>query len=131
MADNDENPRKRQGFGTFVLYHFILASATAATSKFEWVIPCYGRIVDVIVSAATAPTSSSSIVDVNIDGTTIYTTQGNRPTLIADDTGQYTEAGEPEITNLVPGNVVSYDIDQIGSGTAETRVSIAITIQGT
>jgi len=95
----------------------------------EWMVFFNGEIVDVVVDAETAPAGSTSIVDVHKNGTTIYTTQGNRPTLPASDTGLYTEAGEPEIKSLRYGDVLLAQIDQIGSGTAATRMKISIICQ--
>lgn len=130
MGDNTIESRS-QRFGTnMVLFtKYKLGNEVAANNEEEWIIPFNGRIVDVIIDAETAPAGSSSIYDVNINGTTIYTTQGNRPTLAADDTGYYSESGEPEVTALRVGDILSYDCDQIGSGTAATRVKVCIVVQ--
>ena len=58
--------------------------------------------------------ASSTIVDVNVDGTTIFTTSANRPELGNSET--YAVSGTPDIVELVPGNVLSIDIDQIATG---------------
>lgn len=116
----------RQGGQIIVFHDYARGDETAATTKKEWMITFAGTIVEVICDAATAPAGSTSIIDVNINGTTIYTTQANRPILPADDTGQYTQLLNPEITALRPGDILSYDVDQIGSGTAATRFMISI-----
>lgn len=130
MADNKIESRFQQGYGNVFFTNYKAGNEVAATLDWEWIVPFYGEIIDVICDAATAPAGSSSIIDVNINGTTIYTTQGNRPTLVAADTGYYTEAGEPQVVSLVPGDVLSYDVDQIGSGTAATRFGIVIVVKG-
>ena len=101
MGDNTIESRS-QRFGTnMVLFtKYKLGNEVAANNEEEWIIR-----------------------------TTIYTTQGNRPTLAADDTGYYSESGEPEVTALRVGDILSYDCDQIGSGTAATRVKVCIVVQ--
>lgn len=66
------------------------------------------------VMVAAAPTGSSLIVDVNKNGTTLFSTQGNRPTVAigANDSGAGTT---PDITSLLAGDYVTFDIDQVGS----------------
>jgi len=112
----------------YVFNHYIVGNETTGI-KAEFPVHFYGGISDVIVDAETAPAGSTSIVDIHLNGTTIYTTQGNRPTLTASDTGLYTEAGEPQITALVPGDILLIEIDQIGSGTAATRIKYSVVCQ--
>ena len=133
MVDKAVVSRRQQGYGTIVFTKYKKGNEVTATQEEEWVMPFNGIIVDVICHVATAqgPLGSTSIIDVNINGTTIYTTQANRPTLADGDTGYYTEAGEPEITVLRVGDILSYDVDQIGSGTAATRFKITIVVQST
>lgn len=60
--------------------------------------------------------SSSTIVDVNKNGTTVFTTQSNRPTLAHDDSNNWAISGTPEVTTFTEGDVISIDIDQIATG---------------
>ena len=60
--------------------------------------------------------ASSTIVDVNKNGTTVFTTQGNRPTLAHDDANNWAVSGTPEVTTFAEGDVISIDIDQIATG---------------
>lgn len=77
-------------------------------------------------SVGTAPVGSSIICDVNKNGTTIYTTQGNRPTIT---TGTNTAtANSPNITSLSAGDYLTVDVDQIGSSTAGADLTVTITI---
>lgn len=70
-------------------------------------------IVSIRVRINTAPTGQAVIVDVNKNGTTVYTTQANRPTVAAS--GNSTNASLPDITSLSAGDYLSVDIDQVGS----------------
>ena len=98
---------------------------TAATNKARFIAPCDGKILAVKACSLTTPVGSSIILDVNKGGTTIFTTQANRPT-IAVTTTTATLAGEPEVVNFVAGDVITVDVDQIGSGTAGTGFCVSI-----
>ena len=70
-------------------------------------------ISNVVVSVGTAPTGSSAIFDVNKNGTTIFSTQGNRPTIAAS--GFYDGSSVPDVTSLSAGDYLTVDVDQTGS----------------
>ena len=110
-------------------FHFYLNGSEVAEVVAEFICPFNGHIVDVLVDAETGPVTSDSIVDVHVNGTTIFTTQANRPTLPDGDTGFYTKAGEPEVTALREGDKILFEVDQIGSGTAATRQTILLIAQ--
>jgi hypothetical protein len=123
--------RSRRSFSArAVLSHYTAAALTAAALKNEWMVPFDGRITEVIVHSTGAGVGgTSNIVDVNINGTTIYTTQANRPTLLLADTGMYTEAGEPQVTAVKAGDIISYDVDQVTTtGALRTTVTIVISM---
>ena len=67
-------------------------------------------------------TADSTIVDINKNGTTIFTTQANRPTLAFDDADKKVESGTPEVTDLLEEDIVSIDIDQIATGAEDLSV---------
>ncbi len=69
-------------------------------------------ITGVSASLGTAPTGSSYLVDVNKNGTTIFTTQTNRPTILAGT--NYDEA-TLEVVAVAAGDYLTVDIDQVGS----------------
>lgn len=73
----------------------------------------------------TAPTGASLIIDVNKNGTTIFTTQSNRPTITS---GSNEDASAiPDVTSIAAGDVLEIDVDQIGSG--DPGEDLVITIQ--
>lgn len=105
----------RHGTGLLYFEFYQLAALTAVTLK-EWIVPHAGRIVDVVCDSEVANSGESEdIIDVHKNGTTIYTTQGNRPSLIAGDTGLFIEDGEPEITTVRAGDVLLMACDQIAT----------------
>jgi hypothetical protein len=85
-------------------------------------------IQSVRANVGTAPTGASVIVDVNIDGTTIFTTQANRPTIaVAGFTsGKVTNMN---ITTVAAGSYLSIDIDQIGSTIAGSNLTVQVEVQ--
>lgn len=75
----------------------------------------------------TAPTGASLIIDVNKNGTTIFTTQANRPTITS---GSNEDASAiPDVTSVLAGDVLEIDVDQIGSGDPGEDLVITIQIQ--
>ncbi len=129
MADTAITARVPRGRGFQNLQDFSNGAITTGTAKREWIVNFHGRIVDVICdSEAAGSGGSSDIIDVNINGTTIYTTQANRPTLNSGDTGMFSEASLPEVVTVVPGDIISYDVDQVCAGAGSTRFKILISI---
>lgn len=109
-----------------VLEHYSAAALTTGTAKYEWIVPFFARILTVIIDSETASSGGADddIIDVNINGTTIFTTQANRPTLTKTNTGAWTEI-TPEVDIVRPGDIISYDVDQIDT-TGSARVKILI-----
>jgi len=70
-------------------------------------------ITKVKLVVKTAPTGQAIIVDVNKNGTTIFTTQANRPQIAAGATTG--DSGTPDITSLAEGDKLTADIDQVGT----------------
>ncbi len=73
-------------------------------------------IIDAATAVDTAPTDATLIVDFHLNGTTIFTTQGNRPTvaIAGNDSG----LAIPDVTAGAAAQYLTMDIDQIGSTVA-------------
>jgi hypothetical protein len=80
-------------------------------------------------SVGTAPTGASLIMDVNKNGTTIYTTQSARPTVTAGT--NTATANSPDVTTFSSGDYLSVDIDQIGSTVAGSDLTVAVWLRKT
>lgn len=103
---------------------------TTTTGAFRWYNDS-GRALTVSAvraSVGTAPTGASIIVDVNEGGTTMYTTQGNRPTIAIS--GNTTDATLPDDTSLADNGYLTVDIDQIGSTVAGANLTVTIWLKG-
>jgi len=86
--------------------------------------PVAMTIDKVFAAVTTAPTGDAIIVDVNKNGTTIFTTQGSRPSIAATE---YTdESDTPDVTTLAAGDYLTFDIDQIGSTVAGSNITVHV-----
>lgn len=75
----------------------------------------------------TAPTGASILVDVNINGVTIYTTQANRPAILASTTNSGKNAGF-SLSTIPDGQTLTVDLDQIGSTIAGADITVQIEV---
>jgi hypothetical protein len=95
----------------------------------RWPMTFAGTIVTARYMLDDAPTGSSSIVDIHLNGTTIFTTQANRPTIAIDeeDSGNST----PDVTSFSAGDYFQFFIDQIGSGNSGSDGIVTLEITKT
>lgn len=98
---------------------------TVGAGKDRALIPFNCEIVSVSAIVGTAPTGASLIVDVLKNGTTIFTTTANRPTIVAGAT-QTTTFPRPDVTRLVAGDNLTLSISQIGSTVAGSDLDVVI-----
>ena len=99
------------------------ATTGTGTSRYPIVLPA--TIHGVVISAGTAPTGASLIVDVNLNGTTIFTTQANRPTLSIGS--QQSPIVVPDVTLVSTNDYLTVDIDQVGSTVAGSDLVVVVT----
>lgn len=86
-------------------------------------------VESVRASVDTAPTGATILVDVNKNGTTIYTSQGARPTIVA---GTNSALGNtPAVTTFAAGDYLTVDVDQIGSTVAGADLTVTIRLRRT
>lgn len=84
-------------------------------------------IAGVRASVGTAPTGAAVIIDININGSTIFTTQANRPTIAAaaQDSGYVTNMNT---TSVPAGSYMTVDIDQVGSTIPGANLTVQIEV---
>jgi len=80
-------------------------------------------ILEVQATVAVAPTGTAVIADVHLNGTTIFTTQGDRPTIGLAAT---TDKAEPNVTTAATDDYLTIDIDQIDSNAAATDLTVIV-----
>ena len=91
-------------------------------------MPFAGKISAVTAAVTTAPVGSTAIFDLHKNGTTMYTTQGNRPTIAA--AGTSVTATNPDVLTWAAGDRLSLEIDQVGSSTAGANVTLCVSYYG-
>lgn len=84
------------------------------TIPIRMLAPWGGSIEEVALSVVVAPTVSSIIVDIHKNGTTVFTTQSNRPSIAAGSQDGFTYTIDVAIFSK--DDVFTCDIDQIGAG---------------
>jgi len=95
-----------------------------------WEAPFNGRIIRATAyRKGTTGTGGSTIVDVNIEGTTIFTTQSNRPTIPYDDADGKDTAPAIEAGDFSQGEMVTVDVDQVDTGGVVTDLSVILEVE--
>lgn len=81
-------------------------------------------ISKVHIAVNSAPTGAAIIIDIHKNGTTIFTTQSNRPQIaISGFTGQSTTI---EVPSWADGDYLQMDVDQIGSTLAGNDLVVQV-----
>lgn len=81
-------------------------------------------VTNIMAWVTTQPTGAAVIIDVNKNGTTIFTTQGNRPNIAVSTNTDLTSV--PDVTSFAAGDYATVDIDQIGSTIAGANLGVSI-----
>jgi len=92
-----------------------------------WISNSAFTITSVRLWRGTAGSSGSTIVDIHKNGTTMYTTQGNRPTILFSDADNIVDATLPDVVAVAQGDVITLDIDQIEAG---TPLDLVVMVEG-
>jgi hypothetical protein len=122
---SDEVPSGSAGNVKTTLSFAAVGTLAVGTDKAPTLLaPCTLTITKVKLVVKTAPTGAAIIVDVNKNGTTIFTTQGNRPQIAAGATTG--DSGTPDVTALAETDKLTVDIDQVGSGTAGADLTVEV-----
>lgn len=101
-------------------------TAVVTTGKARWYNRT-GRTLTVVgcwAAANTAPTGAALVCDVNKNGTTIFTTQGNRPSVAISGNGG--TMAVPDVTTVADGDYMTVDVDVIGSTIAGADITVGV-----
>jgi hypothetical protein len=90
----------------------------------RWRVPENMTIVKCWLDVRTAPTGADILIDINKNGTTIWTTQTNRGKIVAGNTSNSTTTFD--ITALIAGEYLDLDVDQVGSTIAGVDLTIIL-----
>jgi hypothetical protein len=107
------------------------AAVTANQYLWEFVSVSFGRLTGIKVYATTAGTGgSNTVVDVLVNGTSIWATAGNKPTLLATSTGEFANTiGDPGKTGIRPGDRIALQVASISS-TGHARLTATVALEG-
>ncbi len=105
----------------------LAGNVSTGAKKYSWICPFQvgATIRSCYAGVGTAPLTTGILIDINIDGTTIFTNQSNRITITA---GETLGIGGAQVTAIPFGGIVTIDIDQIGTGTVGADLSVVILI---
>lgn len=108
----------------------VVSVATAVDGS--WFAPFPGKITRVVAYRdSTAGTSGSTIIDVNLNGTSIFTTQANRPTIDYDDADGKVVVTNMDVTVFRQDDRISVDVDQIDTGGAPSDLDVVLGVEYT
>lgn len=113
-----------RGVAPFCETFSIAGTLTVGAGTARWYFNRTVTITNVAASVGTAPTGASAIFDVNKNGTTIFSTQGNRPTIAASAFTDLTST--PDVVTFASGDYMTVDVDQIGSTIAGANAVIQV-----
>lgn len=110
-ADSDGARRLDGDVGVITFTH--TGELVVGTGAFRFYLPYNITITEVEAAVGVAATGAAVLVDVNVDGTTIFTTQSNRPSITAS--AFVASSTTIEDASHTDGQYITVDIDQIGS----------------
>lgn len=99
------------------------------TGKIGFLVSGGTYVIDsVMARVGTASVGAAVIVDINKNGATIYGTAANRPTIPAGSSAPV-NGGVASVTTVTTGDILTVDIDQVGSTTAGGDLSVVIMLR--
>jgi len=110
--------------GSAFLTYSIGPSIEVIEGGYKWRAPGSATINGVAATLGTAPASTSMILDLNINGTTAYTTQGNRPTIAIS--GTLSTLTLPDVVDVVAGDLLTLDVDQTDAAAQNLVVVVSL-----
>lgn len=118
----------------FDTFRFQVEGAVSTGTKISgsWIAPFPGSIRSVsVVRDSTAGTGGSTIVDVNINGTTVFTDQNNRPEIAYDDATGIVHVVPPAIavTGFAKHARITMDVDAIDTGGSPSDLDVIVGVE--
>lgn len=111
-----------------VVKGYSAAAVTTALTLTEYVAVFPGRIGAIKAYAVTAGTGGGNgVMDVLLNGVSIWTTAGNRPTLAATSTGEFANTA-PDTRSFQPGDRLLLQAASISS-TGHARVMLSVALE--
>lgn len=112
-------------------YRFTGLGTIVTTTKIDgaYIAPRAGTITRITLYRRTAGSAGTTIVDINKNGTTVFTTQANRPQAAFGDGNDYVDAHtDMDVTAVAQGDRIEVDVDSAETGAPkDLNVIIEIT----
>lgn len=102
----------------------ISGAVSVAAGTLRILVPAACVVTNVTATVGTAPTGADLIVDINLNGTTLFTTQADRPTIAATTQDDLTSV--PAVVSLAQNDVLTMDVDQVGSTVAGSDLLVQV-----
>ena len=100
---------------------------TVGAGVFKFRVPNAWVVTTVEATIGTNPVGSNIVLDVNKSGTTIFTTQANRPTLVpGGGAGGVSATPDAAASSLAATDYLTVDVDAVGSTTAGSDLTVGI-----
>jgi hypothetical protein len=113
------------GSGGMAVDWFVDGALATETGVTAWVSPKSATISSIIAYCSTKGASGSTTIDIHKNGTTVFTTQANRPSVAYNDADGWA-TGTPDVTSLLEGDVLTLDIDAVATGAEGLAVVIEL-----
>lgn len=128
VAGRQSSSARNQSVAPFV---FAKSGAATVAALPERQVNSYDvplRVRKVVLTAGTAPAGSALVVDVKINGTSVFNAAGDRASIAA---GAQVGSAVPTKTDLdaisvKPGQYVTAEVTAVGSGTAGSDLRVAV-----
>src|SRR6266542_3876008 len=112
-----------------VVSSFNAGAVTAALTLTEYVCLFPGRIGAIKANAQTAGVGAGNgVLDVLLNGTSVWTTATNRPTLLGTSTGEFANTA-PDTRAFVPGDRLTLSVATIPATTGQARVMLDVALE--
>lgn len=127
---------------TFVISVPVAGTLTAAAGDLEYPVPFPAELASVHASVGTAPTGAALLIDVNKNGSTIFSDQDDRVSIAVSETSASAKTSAPlaagtnyiytpyptttPLASFDEGDTVSVDVDQIGSSVAGADLVVVL-----
>jgi hypothetical protein len=107
---------------------YVLGASTAVTVA-EMIVPFDGQIRAVAAYAETAGVGAgNTVLDLLKNGTTMYTTAANRPTLLGTATGEFANT-VPDVKSVQKGDRIRWIVATIPATTGHARLMASAVIE--
>jgi len=99
--------------------------STGENQTLTWIVPQNMTIIKCYGYLKTAPTGATLIVDINVNGTSIWdSTQASRLTFAVSN--QSTSQTSFDNSSLSEGDILTLDVDQVGSTIAGSDLTVVL-----